>query len=463
MPDCTQGSGIFRGLGARLAALAVPGAAAALLWGGTAHLTRLAAVPVALSPLERPELALAPKGTTVERQIRAGETLSQALDSMGLSASEAQAAVQELKRFVDPRRLRPGDVYRATYASPSLPASLPVETLELALAGRGDIRLARREDGVGWLASFRPVERTSRPRFVTGVLDQTLDQAVRAAGADPALAYAMADVLAWDLDFNRDLRRGDTFRVVYEEEYLDGAFHAVGRIAALVYDNAGRRHEAFRFGDRGYFDASGQPVQKMFLRSPLKFSRVTSGFTHRRFHPVLKTYRPHWGVDFGAPVGTPVHATAHGTVTAAGSEGGSGRVVKVRHANGYVSCYLHLSRFASGVKAGRKVSQGEVIGYVGATGLATGPHLDYRVQLNGRWINPVQVTNARAEALGRSDLALFQEWAVTLRAALDSGQLPGSLLPPAAGGTLLAQRTPAGADAVGAIAATPADALAARR
>ena len=441
--------------------IVLSGAVAASLWGATQHFYKFAAIPVSFDPLVRPEVAPA-VGPFVERQLRSGETLSQALDAVGLSPGDAQAAVHELSRFVDPRRLKPGDVYRARYAALPVPSILPVEAVEMRLAGRGEVRLARRAGGAGWEATFRAVERSLRPRFVQGTLDQSLEQAVRAAGAEPALAYAMADVLAWDLDFNRDLRRGDTFRVLYSEEYVDGVFDGVGPIAALIYENAGRRHEAYRFADRGYYDTGGEPLQKMFLRSPLKFSRVTSGFTHRRFHPVLKTYRPHWGVDYGAPVGTPVLATAHGTVTHAAWEGGGGRVIKVRHASGYVSCYLHLSRYAAGIKPGRKVRQGEVIGYVGSSGLATGPHLDYRVQSNGRWINPLSISNARAEPLAKAELASFRAWATELRAALDAGQAPGSI-EGTAGGTLLAQvpgSLPGAPPAVGAAAPLAAAGLA---
>jgi murein DD-endopeptidase MepM/ murein hydrolase activator NlpD len=432
--------------------LALPASVAALLLGGTQHFARLASVPVALDPLGPLPTFARKTGPTVERQLQRGETLSQALSAAGLSPLEVHAAAAEVSRFVDPRRLRAGDVYRATYAAAAVPALPEVESLELRLAQRGEVRLTRNPqtpaDGSPWLASFRAVERSTRSRFVAGALEENLEQGVRAAGADPALAYAMADVLAWDLDFNRDLRRGDTFRVAFEEELIDGSYAGVGKIAALVYENEGRRHEAYRFGDRGYFDAEGRPLQKMFLRSPLKFSRVTSGFSARRFHPVLKTYRPHWGVDFGAPTGTPVHATAHGTVTSAGWDGGGGKVVKVRHSNGYVSCYLHLSRFAAGIKAGRRVSQGEVIGYVGATGLATAAHLDYRVQLNGRWINPLKISNSRAEPLVAADLARFREWAATARAALDGGRPLAPATDPVAGGdTLVAQsrEAPSGA------------------
>ena len=224
------------------------------------------------------------------------------------------------------------------------------------------------------------------------------------------LAILMSEVLQWDLDFTRDLRLGDRFRVAFETVYLDGSYESLGGISGLIYDNDGRRLEAYRFGDDGgYYDPEGRPLRKMFLRSPMRYSRVTSRFSHRRFHPVLKSYRPHYGVDYGAPVGTPVRSTAGGRVAFAGWDRGGGNTVKVRHPNGYLTAYLHLSRFAKGITPGRRVGQGEVIGYVGSTGLASGPHLDYRVQRSGRWIDPLSLKSEPAEPVPEEQLPAFLE------------------------------------------------------
>jgi len=217
----------------------------------------------------------------------------------------------------------------------------------------------------------------------------------------------MSNVLQWDLDFNRDLRTGDRFEVLYEDVTLDGRPAAPGDVLAMAYENRGRRYEAYRYGDGGYYDADGKPLRKMFLRSPLQFSRVTSRFSRRRFHPVLKVHRPHYGVDYGAPTGTPVRVTANGTIESTGWTKGGGNTVKVRHPNGYLTAYLHLSRYAKGLYKGKSVRQEEVIGYVGSTGLATGPHLDYRVRRNGRWIDPLSLPNEPADPIPEAELALF--------------------------------------------------------
>jgi murein DD-endopeptidase MepM/ murein hydrolase activator NlpD len=172
------------------------------------------------------------------------------------------------------------------------------------------------------------------------------------------VAYRMADVLQWDVDFNKDLRQGDTFVALYEEVYLDQRYHGVGDLLAVVFENGGRRLEAYRWGEGGYYDADGRPLQKFFLRSPLTYSRITSKFSHRRLHPVLGSHRPHYGVDYAAPVGTAVRATASGVVAFSGWNGGGGKTVKLRHPNGFLTAYLHLSGYAPGISTGRRVAQG---------------------------------------------------------------------------------------------------------
>jgi murein DD-endopeptidase MepM/ murein hydrolase activator NlpD len=359
---------------------------------------------------ERPAPPLPP----VEFELRSGETMGGVLQGLGLDPGEAHAAAAAFSRRADPRRLRPGDRYRAFFVEDGLAA------LEMRLdGGRGHVHLARR--GEDWQASFRASERRVVHRRLSGELADSLEGAIRAAGGSPSLAYRMADVLQWDLDFNRDLRRGDRFEVFYEQVFLDGEDHGPGEILALTYRahrNGGRLLEGYRYGEGGYYDAEGRPLRKMFLRSPLRYSRITSRFSHRRFHPVLKVHRPHYGIDYGAPVGTPVLVTAAGTVAHAGWDGGGGKTVKVRHPNGYLTAYLHLSRYASGIRRGARVAQGDVIGYVGSTGLATGAHLDYRVQVKGRWIDPLTLANTPAPPIAAAELASFRSWRDAMRSRL---------------------------------------------
>lgn len=353
----------------------------------------------------------------VELVLDRGETLQGLLARVGLESAESHAVAAAFREHCNLRKLRPGDALSAYLGPGEVPGAF-----ELAVSDRGRVTVSRAEDG-GWRGRFDEYVEERRTRTVHGSLDGALTAAVARSGAPAALAYRMAEVLQWDLDFNRDLRPGDRFEVVFEEVFLDSRPRGIGDVLALAYENRGRLIEAYRFGDEpAYYDGEGRPLQKMFLRSPLPFTRVTSRFSHRRFHPVLQTYRPHYGVDYGAPVGTAVRTTARGTVVSAGWDGGGGKTVKIRHANGYLTAYLHLSRFAAGIRAGARVAQGDVIGYVGATGLATGPHLDYRVQHHGRWIDPMGLKSVSAEPLAKAELPVFLAWRDALRERLAAGE-----------------------------------------
>jgi murein DD-endopeptidase MepM/ murein hydrolase activator NlpD len=397
----------------------------------THRLDAFIASPFPLSPplrfAEIAGLRMPPPGTArleaeripVEYTLGRGETLSDVVTRLDLPRAQAREAVEALAEHLDMRRLPAGESYVAYFDEASAGGG-SMAALEWTLGNRGRVVLDHGREG--WRSRFVPFDRRVEIRSVSGRLETSLIESMEEAGASAILAYRMADVLQWDLDFTRDLRRGDRFEVLFEEVYLDGESRGVGGVLALVYTNAGRRLEAFRFGDENsYYDGEGRPLRKMFLRSPLRYSRITSRFSHRRFHPILKTHRPHYGVDYGAPVGTPVRVTAHGVVTFAGRDGGAGRMVKVRHPNGYITAYLHLSRFASGVRSGARVRQGEVIGYVGTSGLSTGPHLDYRVQRGGRWIDPLSLRSEPAEPLAEESREEFRAWRDALRASLDLG------------------------------------------
>lgn len=368
--------------------------------------------------------------------LRRGDTLHRILEASGLDRQLAWEGARALGDLVDPRGLRAGAEYVAYYDQ-----AFRLARFSLQVPGRGHLWL--QPQGEGMVAHWREHRRTHRRTRLDGVLSGALEASIEAAGSPPTLAYEMADVLQWDLDFNRDLRAGDRFTVVYEELWLDGRFHAIERVDALLYRGQKRLYEAYRFDDGGaraadraaegadadglggseasYYDGQGRPLRKQFLRSPLRYSRVTSRFSQRRFHPVLKIHRPHYGVDYGAPTGTPVLVTASGTVSSVGWEKGAGKTVRVRHANGYLTAYLHLSRYAEGMKRGVAVGQGQVIGYVGSTGLATAPHLDYRVAQNGRYIDPLLVgsQSAALEPLTDEPLLRFLGHRDELRKVLD--------------------------------------------
>jgi murein DD-endopeptidase MepM/ murein hydrolase activator NlpD len=305
---------------------------------------------------------------------------------------------------IDPKRLFPGTEFRGTRTP-----SGKLEHLEVVFDRRNEVHLSAENGGIAVARVERPI--SSEVVRLEGVVESSLFGAMDGAGGDPELAVRVAQVYQWDIDFLRDIRKGDTFVVVVDRQTVEGEFFGWGTVFATRFVNDGRTLDAVVYPDDngrlGYYDLEGQPLRKQFLRSPLKFSRVTSRFSMNRFHPVLRRSMPHYGVDYGAPVGTPVHVTADGTVTFAGRKGGGGNMLTVRHTNGYQTNYLHLSRYGKGVRRGTRVSQGQVIGYVGSTGLSTGPHLDYRVTLNGKWINPLRISSPAVEPLSDVRLQRF--------------------------------------------------------
>lgn len=358
----------------------------------------------------------------VELPLRAGQTVGGVLAELDLEGRDVQSIVGELSEFADLRRLKPQDSY-AVVTEPDG----GIVAFDLTLAGRGRVRVAREPNG--WQGSWREFQRQRQIHVVRGSLEGALESSIDSAGGDGRLAFLLSDVFQWDLDFHRDLRLGDEFEIVYEKVLIDGSYSTLGEILAVHYTNLGRTIEAYRFGDpAGYYDGEGRPLRKMFLRSPLRYSRVTSRYSPRRFHPVLKRYRPHYGVDYGAPTGTPVRVTANGVVSSASWDKGGGKMVKVRHPNGYLTAYLHLSGYAKGVKSGRRVAQGDVIGYVGSTGLSTAPHLDYRVQIHGKWMDPLSLKSVPAEPIPAETTAEFRAWRDAFRESMGGGTATTDLL-----------------------------------
>ncbi len=411
-------------LGLRLGVLAGLAAVSGLLVAATDRLETMAASPYPMtvtvpwgggSPGD-PRLATQIDESMVPQvaQFTRGDTIERILERAGLEREAVVEAGRAVARVIDPRALRAGDDYAVWHSEDHEP-----QLISWTIAEEGKLHIERR--GERWHPEVEPFQRSVTERVAFGALEGSLEGSLRAAGAPAVLSLAMADVLQWDIDFNRDLRAGDRFWVAWQEIQLDGEFHRVGSVEALVYENGSRQLEAYRFGEDGaYFDAEGRPLRKQFLRSPLPYSRVTSKYTNRRFHPVLKTYRPHYGVDYGAPVGTAVRVTASGTVSFAAWDKGGGKVVKVRHTNGFETAYLHLSRYAEGISRGARVVQGQVIGYVGKTGLATGPHLDYRVKRNGRYMDPLRLAddNPPAEPIDDAQRAAFEAERERLRREL---------------------------------------------
>jgi len=278
--------------------------------------------------------------------------------------------------------------------------------------------------GADWVARKEAFRYEWRYSFVEGTIETNLFDAVARTGEQPALAIEISEIFAWDVDFYADLRRGDSFRVLFRKRFLDGEWKGYGEVLAAEFVNQGVRFRAVRFrfpdGRADYFTPKGKSVRKELLKSPLKMGRVTSRFSNRRLHPVYKIYRPHHGVDIAAPVGTPVYAAGDGTVTFVGHKGQAGRMVEIRHPNQYTTQYLHLHRYAKGIRRGVKVRQGQLIAYVGSSGASTGPHLDYRIRDHGHYVNPLTQKFKPVAPLPEEHLPAFRQQAIAYLHVLTS-------------------------------------------
>lgn len=271
-------------------------------------------------------------------------------------------------------------------------------------------------------AEVKPIPITTENAGIAGRVEDSLFNAVTDAGEHAELALSLAAIFGWDIDFNTDPRPGDTFRLVVEKKrYSSGELALYGRILMAEYTNAGHRYQAVLFhdtaGNPAYYGPDGKAMKKAFLHSPLVFgAHITSRFSYSRFHPILKTYRPHLGVDYGAPEGAPVQTIGSGRVTYAGQKGGEGNMVQIRHTNGYETMYMHLSRIL--VHNGQQVAQGQRIGLVGHTGLATGPHLDFRIKQNGNFRNFETLKLPPADPVARAEMpqliATRDQWVALL-------------------------------------------------
>jgi murein DD-endopeptidase MepM/ murein hydrolase activator NlpD len=370
--------------------------------------------PIALPELI-PAIEQSPRFVSQERVLR-GDTVAALFERLGASDPKA---IEFLKgdatgRMIF-RQLVPG---RMLQSETGLDGQLL--TLRYFVSPTSLLEVVRTPGGLR--ASQRALTETPRLVYKTATIRSSLFAATDAAGIPDAIAMQVARVFATDIDFHTDLRKGDTFSLVYEMIYEAGELVAPGRILAAQFVNDGRTHNAVLFQDDegvdGYYSLDGSNRAKAFLRSPVEFSRVSSGFG-ARFHPIFKNWRAHTGVDFAAPRGTRVLATADGHVVAAGPRGGYGNAVEVRHGSGITTLYAHLSGFASGVHAGARVRQGEPIGFVGATGFATGPHLHYEFKIAGIHQDPLRVALPKAEPVPARLKSQFTRIANDARATID--------------------------------------------
>jgi murein DD-endopeptidase MepM/ murein hydrolase activator NlpD len=401
----------------------VPGAQAAGLVGGAlaASTSTLAAIAPAIRDDSQDKTApglLAALVSSQGEQVREGriepkDTIGKALAREGLAPVTIATIQRQLKTTFDFRRVRAGHTYRLVLDSRGA-----LESFQYKVSATEHYWLERR--GKSWRAWREESDVRREQNRVTGVVTTSLHDSIedRVGPANERLAQDFAGIFAWDLDFSRGVQPGDQYGIVYERTYAPqgkGQERSLGpgRILAAQYRGAGGEFAAVYYetapGEGGYYRPDGTSVQGAFLAAPLNFSRITSSFSYARFHPILRRTRPHLGVDYAAPVGTPIWSVANGVVSYAGWMRGYGRIVKIQHSDGYETYYTHLSRFANGLRVGQPVRQKQVIGFVGSSGLATGPHTCFRITKDGSYVDPLRVRiEGRGNRIPQSQWAAFK-------------------------------------------------------
>jgi murein DD-endopeptidase MepM/ murein hydrolase activator NlpD len=349
-------------------------------------------------------------GTTAvfwrNERVQRGDTVAELLRRLSVEDGAATDYLLKSKSTESLRQLGAGKEVQSEIAADG-------SLLALRFLNNKGEQVVIERSGSGYKTSSLPVQLEQRVFMRTGEIKSTLYAATDAAGLTDPVANQMADIFGGDIDFHRDLRKGDKFTVVYEMTYSNGEAVRSGRILAAEFINQGHAYSAVYFQTSSttgnYYTQNGKSMHKAFLRSPIEFSRISSGFSSSRFHPVLNKWRAHKGVDYAAPMGTKVKVTADGVVALVGKQGGYGNVVMVNHQGRYTTVYGHLSRFAPGIHRGQRVSQGEVIAYVGMTGLATGPHLHYEFKIDGTQRDPLRVALPDAAPISAAQKTAFQE------------------------------------------------------
>lgn len=334
----------------------------------------------------QPQVSITPPPPEEHKKvIQKGVTLTDILASHDFSPAEIHKLREEVKPVYDLAKIKAGHEIRI-YMSPEG----IVHSIEYDIDS-SDYLLIQKDGGI-YEAEIKKIPYEYRVEMIWSIIEDSLIFAVEKVNEGDLLALDFAELFGWDIDFHTDPRKDDTFKILFEKKYLDDKFVGYRNILAAEYTSQHKTYRAFRYTyldteESDYFDPEGNSLRKEFRRSPIKFGRITSRYSRRRFHPIRKVYRPHYGVDYAAPIGTNVQATADGTVTFRGWNGASGRMVRIRHKNEYETMYLHLRSYAKGIRKGAKVQSGQVIGYVGSSGESTGPHLDYRIKFRGKYFN----------------------------------------------------------------------------
>lgn len=344
--------------------------------------------PLEEKPLPEPELneIEEPVYRLIEGNIARNQSLSDLMSDHGIPLKTVLEMVKQTRPTYNLRRLRPGHPY-----SIKLNADDQLVAFTYQTEKERELLIERKD--TEFVSRLIEPDYEIRLETLEGVIQKNLIATVLEAGGSYQVAINLEEIFAWQINFFKDLREGDSFKVLVEKKFLDQEFVDFGKIRAVTFQNHGKNLSAVYFkpeGEHGgYYTADGRPLKKQFLKSPLKYTRITSRFTGKRFHPIYKKHMAHRAVDYAAPRGTPIYAISDGEVIKVSRSSRSGKHIKLKHSNGYVSSYSHMSRYAANMSRGKKVQQGQVIGYVGATGAATGPHLCFHLRKNGKSINPL--------------------------------------------------------------------------
>lgn len=335
----------------------------------------------------------------VRDEVKSGQNLSDLLVGKGLDMTFVDEISKKTAAVFDVRKMKVKNPYYF-FMSKKDPSKVEYFIYEI---DKVEYVVCQMSDSLRVYKEKKPI--ITQIKTASGVINSSLWNAMEAQALDPALAMELSDIYQWTIDFF-DIKKGDKFKVMYEEDFVFGKSIGIGRIFAAQFTHAKEDFYAFRFtqnNEDSYFDEKGKALKTAFLKAPLKFNRVSSTFTNSRFHPVLKIHRPHHGVDYAAPTGTPVFAIGSGTVIAKAYQArGGGNYVKIKHNATYTTSYMHLSKFGPGIANGVHVKQGQVIGYVGSTGLSSGPHLDYRVFMNGKPIDPLKMKSPPTDPVAQN-------------------------------------------------------------
>lgn len=341
----------------------------------------------------------------IKEEIPRGASLSKLLFQYGIGYAMIDRIAKESKNVYDLTKIMAGRPYTVFMSNDSVPKAKcfiyePNNYQFIVVDLRDSLHIYKGEKEV-----------EMRVRSASGTIHGSLWETMSKNKLSPALVMELSQIFAWTIDFFR-IQKNDHFKVVFEEKFIEGEFVGIGRILAVEFGHSGKDYYAFRFEDKGqfidYYDLKGNNLKRAFLKSPVEFARISSKYTQKRFHPVQKVWKPHLGTDYAAPQGTPIMSTANGTVVEKGYTNGNGNYVKVKHNATYTTQYLHMSRFAKGLHKGQQVRQGEVIGYVGSTGLATGPHVCYRFWVNGKQVDPFKQNLPASEPISNSYLPAFE-------------------------------------------------------